>query len=68
MPQLGETVAEGKVTKWFKAAGDTVKLDAFTVQADRQMSAQALAMNEQRNAPNIKNVVAIDEFGVGEKI
>jgi pyruvate dehydrogenase E2 component (dihydrolipoamide acetyltransferase) len=25
MPQLGETVAEGKITKWFKAPGDPVK-------------------------------------------
>mgnify|MGYP001222834692 CR=1 FL=1 len=25
MPQLGETVAEGKITKWFKAAGDAAK-------------------------------------------
>ena len=24
MPQLGETVAEGKVTRWFKAVGDKV--------------------------------------------
>jgi pyruvate dehydrogenase E2 component (dihydrolipoamide acetyltransferase) len=24
MPQLGETVAEGKITKWFKSAGDQV--------------------------------------------
>ncbi len=24
MPQLGETVAEGKITKWFKSAGQTV--------------------------------------------
>jgi pyruvate dehydrogenase E2 component (dihydrolipoamide acetyltransferase) len=24
MPQLGETVAEGKITKWFKAAGELV--------------------------------------------
>jgi len=24
MPQLGETVAEGKITKWFKSAGDKV--------------------------------------------
>jgi iron complex outermembrane recepter protein len=45
------------------AAGETVKLDAFTVVADREMSAQAISMNEQRAAPNIKNVVAIDEFG-----
>ncbi len=44
-------------------ADDAVKLDAFTVVADREMSAQAISMNEQRNAPNIKNVVALDEFG-----
>ena len=24
MPQLGETVAEGKITKWFKSAGEQV--------------------------------------------
>ncbi len=45
------------------AAGETVKLAEFTVVADREMSAQALAMNEQRHAPNLKNVVAIDEYG-----
>lgn len=44
-------------------AGETVRLQEFTVVADREMSAQALAMNEQRYAPNIKNVVAIDEYG-----
>ena len=26
MPQLGETVAEGKITKWFKKAGDKVRV------------------------------------------
>jgi pyruvate/2-oxoglutarate dehydrogenase complex dihydrolipoamide acyltransferase (E2) component len=25
MPQLGETVAEGKITKWFKSTGDAVR-------------------------------------------
>src|SRR5205085_12704005 len=25
MPQLGETVAEGKITKWFKSPGEAVK-------------------------------------------
>ncbi len=44
-------------------AGEVVKLDAFNVVADREMSAQAIAMNEQRYAPNIKNVVSIDEYG-----
>lgn len=46
-----------------RAAGETVKLAEFTVVADREMSAQALAMNEQRYAPNLKNVVAVDEYG-----
>lgn len=41
----------------------TVKLETYSVVADREMSAQAISMNEQRNAPNIKNVVALDEFG-----
>lgn len=45
------------------APGEVVQLGAFTVLADREMSAQAISMNEQRTAPNIKNVVAIDEFG-----
>ncbi|MSU51746.1 MAG: hypothetical protein EXS37_22095 [Opitutus sp.] len=44
-------------------SGETIKLDAFTVVEDREMSAQAVAMNERRHAPNLKNVVAIDEFG-----
>jgi pyruvate dehydrogenase E2 component (dihydrolipoamide acetyltransferase) len=37
MPQLGETVAEGKITKWFKAAGDVVKLgdNLFEIETDK---------------------------------
>jgi iron complex outermembrane recepter protein len=42
---------------------EVVKLGAFTVVVDREMSAQAVAMNEQRNASNIKNVVSLDEYG-----
>ncbi|HRE82583.1 MAG TPA: TonB-dependent receptor [Opitutaceae bacterium] len=40
-----------------------VKLEAFDVTADREMTAQSIALNEQRAAPNIKNVVALDQFG-----
>ena len=36
-----------------RSEGDTVKLQEFTVVVDREMSAQAIAMNEQRYAPNI---------------
>lgn len=37
MPQLGETVAEGKITKWFKAAGETVKPgdNLFEIETDK---------------------------------
>lgn len=42
---------------------ETVRLDAFSVVADREMSAQTIAQNERKNAANIKQVVAFDEFG-----
>src|SRR5579883_777212 len=37
MPQLGETVAEGKVTKWFKSAGDKVAPgdNLFEIETDK---------------------------------
>lgn len=37
MPQLGETVTEGTITKWFKQVGDTVKADEplFEVSTDK---------------------------------
>ncbi|MBI4626729.1 MAG: TonB-dependent receptor [Verrucomicrobia bacterium] len=41
----------------------TVKLDPFTVVATREIDAASLAINEQRYAANIKNVVAADAFG-----
>lgn len=41
-----------------------VKLAAFTVEG-LQVSAEMMALNEQRNAPNIKNVVASDEYADG---
>ena len=37
MPQLGETVAEGVVTKWYKKVGDAIKADEtlFDVETDK---------------------------------
>lgn len=37
MPQLGETVAGGTVTKWYKKVGDTVRADEplFDVETDK---------------------------------
>src|SRR3984957_19835640 len=37
MPQLGETVAEGKITQWFKSAGEPVKTgdNLFEIETDK---------------------------------
>jgi pyruvate dehydrogenase E2 component (dihydrolipoamide acetyltransferase) len=37
MPQLGETVSEGKITKWFKTAGDQIKPgdNLFEIETDK---------------------------------
>jgi iron complex outermembrane recepter protein len=42
---------------------DIVKLDQFVVSSSKEMAASAIAINEQRFAPNLKSVVATDEFG-----
>lgn len=42
--------------------GDTIQLEKFTV-TEQALTAEALAINEQRVADNIKNVVAFEEFG-----
>jgi len=48
------------------AAGrEVVALERFMVIENREMSAQTLALNEQRHAPNLKNVVAFDEYPSG---
>lgn len=56
--ELTATAPEPKETK----KEQVVKLDAFTV-AERELSAQSAALQEQRTAPNIKNVIAFEEFG-----
>ena len=32
MPQLGETVVEGTITKWLKQKGDSVEADEYIVE------------------------------------
>ena len=44
-------------------AQDAVKLDPFVVSTSRDTDAQSIAINEQRFAPNLKNVVSADAFG-----
>ncbi len=45
------------------AAGEVVALSKFVVATSKEMDGAAIAINEQRVAPNIKNVVTADEFG-----
>jgi len=44
-------------------AGGVVQLDKFVVGTSREMDGAAIAINEQRFAANIKNVISADEFG-----
>ena len=44
-------------------ASGTVKLSEFIVGASKEMTGSAIAINEQRFASNILNVVSADEFG-----
>ncbi|OAM87428.1 hypothetical protein AW736_22945 [Termitidicoccus mucosus] len=63
------TITEGATTEQdfdMERAGsgdEIVKLDTYQVQARRETDAKIIALNEQRNAPNIQNVVSTDEFG-----
>src|SRR4051794_28525589 len=46
MPQLGETVAEGKISTWFKQVGDTIKPgdNLFEIETDKvSMEVPAIA-------------------------
>ncbi len=45
------------------ATGEVIALGAFTVASSKEMDGAALAINEQRFAKNITNVVSADEFG-----
>ena len=45
------------------AGNDVVKLQAFMVSSSKDMDGAAIAINEQRFARTIMNVVAADEFG-----
>jgi pyruvate dehydrogenase E2 component (dihydrolipoamide acetyltransferase) len=59
MPQLGETVAEGKIVKWFKQAGDAVRPgeNLFEIETDKtSMEVPAIA------AGTLTDI----RFGVGE--
>jgi iron complex outermembrane receptor protein len=47
----------------YGADPNLVKLDPFLVQSTRETDIEAIAINEQRFAPNIKNVVSTESLG-----
>ena len=56
------TVSAGQsVTRNFDLTTGIYQLEAFTVSGERE--GNAAAITAQRNAPNVKNVVAIDAYG-----
>ncbi len=55
--------AGGVVRRDFDLGGDVVQLANFVVSTSKEMAGAAIAINEQRFASNIVNVVSADEFG-----
>jgi pyruvate/2-oxoglutarate dehydrogenase complex dihydrolipoamide acyltransferase (E2) component len=55
MPQLGETVAEGKITTWFKTVGDTVKPgdNLFEIETDK------VSMEVPATAPGVLTEIRV---------
>ncbi len=64
---VGQTTTHDIALEGFQkpgtAAGAVVKLGEYVVSASKEMEGAAIAINEQRFAPNLVNVVAADEFG-----
>lgn len=62
----GQTAAlnfELSVSQAAPAADGAVKLEKFVIGTSREMDGAAIAINTQRFAPNIMNVLTADEFG-----
>src|ERR1044072_8109527 len=56
MPQLGETVAEGKITKWFKQTGDEGKPgeNLFEIETDKTSMEVPSTVAGKLTAINVK--------------
>ncbi|HVU36417.1 MAG TPA: TonB-dependent receptor [Opitutaceae bacterium] len=61
----GETVTQDITLTASTAAepGAVVRMDTFVVASERETNAQTIAINEQRFAPNLMNVVSTDAYG-----
>ncbi|HVY69135.1 MAG TPA: carboxypeptidase regulatory-like domain-containing protein, partial [Verrucomicrobiae bacterium] len=60
--QIERDVKLNSLERYGKNA-EVIKLDPFVVANSKMTESAALAINEQRFAPNLKNIVATDAFG-----
>ena len=62
MPQLGETVTEGTITRWFKQPGETVALDEvlFEVSTDKVDSEVPSPAAGTLTEKDLKSVQAVE--------
>src|SRR5262245_37403743 len=60
MPQLGETVAEGRITTWFKSVGDAVKPgdNLFEIETDK------VSMEVPATVPGVVAEIRVDVCAV----
>ena len=66
VPRTGTVTQDFELTSTARFGADAataIKLDAFTVSTARETDNAAIAINEQRFAPNIKNVITADALG-----
>jgi iron complex outermembrane receptor protein len=63
VPAGGSVERDVGLTSAARYGNNVIQLDPLRVIGDRETDAQALAINEQRFAPNIKNVVSTDSLG-----
>jgi len=60
---LNQDVNLTSATRYGADTPGAVKLDSFVVATSRETDGAAIAINEQRFSPNIKNVIAADAMG-----
>ena len=78
MPQLGETVTEGTITKWFKNVGDAVAIDEVlfevsTDKVDSEVTAVSAGFLSEIKVPegetvNVGVVLAVISTDVGAAV
>ena len=58
MPQMGESIAEGTITKWLKNVGDHVERDEplFEISTDNGLTAPSQAMIDTLQSVRIRRI------------